>query len=342
MAEEFYPFDNTAVATELQWSRLMRVLSPDGVDALPANPDLAVTKTGTLTVSVAPGGAWLRGFLYRSDAAAQLTLPVNPASTPRIDRIVLRADLGGNNISVGYVLGTPSGTPVAPALTSSDATGVYELPLALVRVESTDTISTVTDNRAFLGRPVAIGTSANRPVTGGRPTVAIETDTGRVITSRADGTWNVGLADDLYRPLFLYSASRGITLSDTWDTDLTSASSPTVDILFTAPPSGRVMIRCGAYVSVDTSAATALMAVRLTSAAGVTYWAATGAPAADRYLQFQAPSYSGSTDPGASLSGSFYAPTLTPGTAYNATLRYRVSAGTGIFDERWLEVDPLP
>ena len=346
MAEAFYPFDNSAVTTELQWSRMMRILMPDGVDAIPVNSALRVEKTGNLTCNVLVGNAWVRGFYYTLDTAAkQLTFAVNAATTARIDMVVLRVDWDNNNMTPVVLQGTAAASPVPPAITKNESLGIFDLPLAEVRVENNDVISTVTDRRRFIGRPIVYCASDNRPDPEGRPILAFETNTNRMIYNSGSGAWNVGLGDDIYRPLYAYSGDSGYTSTTTaWDTTLTDSATPSLVLSFTAPPSGRAMIRVGAFLANNTSDAAAYMAVRVRDAGGGDYWAfgVPGESSPDRVIVYNGPFKEGVTYSGSTCAGTFYAATLTPNTRYTVTLGYRASSGTAQVDDRWIEVQPLP
>jgi hypothetical protein len=79
--------------------------------------------------------AWLRGHTWSSDPStdAVVALATNTSGNTRIDRIVLRYSRTTNNVTVAVVQGTPSGSPVTPALTqNTGSTGVFEISLARV------------------------------------------------------------------------------------------------------------------------------------------------------------------------------------------------------------------
>lgn len=347
MTIEAYPFENSNISTEVQWQRMARLWMPDGVDTVPSGGSLKVTHSAGLTVSIAEGHAILRGIFYRQVGAITRSCVVNGSTFPRLDRVVLRCDLGANTIEPLVITGTPAATPTAPAMSYTET--VFDLPLATVRVEANDTIAAggVSDKRRYVGRPVVYCTSDNRPDPQGRPMLAFETDKDRVIyTDGTSGTWIVGIGNDVFRPIYAYSGDNGTTTRTTWDTTLDNTGTTTVSATFTAPPSGRAMIRIGANLATNTSNAIVYMAVRVRSAAGTDYWAfndpAVTAP--DRMIYFNASPFSGTGTTGASCAGTFYASTLTPGTVYTATLGYRVSGAgqVGTWDDRWIEIQPLP
>lgn len=108
---------------------------------------LRVTMSG-LTATIGAGFAFIRGYMYAHEAPLK-TLTLSAASTvsgmDRIDRIVLRLDVSARTITAELKTGTASSSPTAPALTN--AGGVYEIPLAQIRVKANTSTGTVTDER---------------------------------------------------------------------------------------------------------------------------------------------------------------------------------------------------
>lgn len=157
MAEFYYPFDtgNGASVTQAQWQRMAQYWTRSGVAGDASTGYLKVTATGVnMQTTVSPGEAFIRGFFYQTDAPITLTHVSNTAGNPRLDLVVLQLDTNLDLIKVVIKQGTPSATPVAPTPTYPTVlTGnIYEIPLALVRVENgvTAIASTkVTDSRVF-------------------------------------------------------------------------------------------------------------------------------------------------------------------------------------------------
>lgn len=149
MAQSSFPFENVDT-TETQFSQMFRTLNA-GVNGTPAGTELKVTAGTGLQVSVALGQAMVRGHFYNSTAAELLTVSTANPTNPRIDTVVLRLDPVANSIVLAVVAGTAAASPVAPALTQTDA-GVYEFPLANVAVAAgAGTVGTITDRRTFMG-----------------------------------------------------------------------------------------------------------------------------------------------------------------------------------------------
>jgi hypothetical protein len=109
-----------------------------------------VTLTSGLGISVASGKAVVQGFLARSDAGVALACAAADPTNPRIDRVVLHADLTAHTLTVQMLTGTPAPSPVPPALTQTST--VWEVSLYQVRVNATQTTLTggsLTDERTY-------------------------------------------------------------------------------------------------------------------------------------------------------------------------------------------------
>lgn len=90
--------------------------------------NLQVLANNNMTVTLKAGKAWINGYFYIN--TDDLILPVDVADgvLNRIDRIVLKMDTVGRNITVKVKKGTFASSPVAPIL-QRDA-DVYELGIA--------------------------------------------------------------------------------------------------------------------------------------------------------------------------------------------------------------------
>lgn len=190
MTQRSFPYTGATVATELDWSKLVRAMGAlDGVIADdPAGLDLKATANGGTTVSVAVGSALVNGFYYESDAVVALNVPPNAGGSARLDRVVLRSSQTANSSVLTYVTGGTS----APAL-SADRTDVFDLPIAQVTVAAGSSVvpsGNVADQRIFYGKPGAMSIStARRTPTRGQliiegsassPTILIGTGSGWV------------------------------------------------------------------------------------------------------------------------------------------------------------------
>lgn len=154
MAESFFPFDAGvgASVTENEWQRMARRFLATGVIGDNYLSGLALIATGdSLTVTVQPGGAWIEGFYYDTDAAVPLVLSAAPPALPRIDTIVVRLDRTANAVTLAVVEGVAAGSPTAPTLTQTDA--LYDLPLYDVLRPAAQSVvnpGDLTDRRLFV------------------------------------------------------------------------------------------------------------------------------------------------------------------------------------------------
>jgi hypothetical protein len=168
MTETSYPFASSSIATEDQWSAMMRMAQVDGVFATdPSATDLLVTGSNASTVAVAAGEAWVQGTYYANSASLNVNVPTNSGGgAARKDLIVLRRDPAGDLVSVKYKTGSTS----FPTLTQT-LNGTWEIPLAQITVAAGASVvapSGVVDQRWFAGRPAALSNPNGRrpPVKG--------------------------------------------------------------------------------------------------------------------------------------------------------------------------------
>ena len=105
----------------------------DGLYAEDGRAGLKVVPAEGLKVEVAPGYAFIRGYMYHNDAP--LVFDLAPADTilDRLDRVVLRFDEVAREIKLTVTTGEFSSTPAAPDLEESST--IKELGLAQVLVK---------------------------------------------------------------------------------------------------------------------------------------------------------------------------------------------------------------
>lgn len=167
MTQSSWPFEN-ADTSETQYSYLIRELLDPGVAGAPGDTTLKVSPATTgLSVAVAPGRAFARGYMIAVTGSEVLGLGAAHASLSRVDRVVVRFDPTANAATLVVLPGTP-GQGAAPALTVTD-TGVFELALASVTVaagQTTVSAADVVDERVYLGN---LWTTASRPGTSRNP-----------------------------------------------------------------------------------------------------------------------------------------------------------------------------
>ena len=102
-----------------------------GVYPSPAT-NLQVTAGSGMNVVVSAGKAWLNGYFYQNTAALTLSLTNASGTLKRIDSIVIRCDFTNRLMKAAVKVGTPSSSPVAPALVRT--ADLYEIQLATVYI----------------------------------------------------------------------------------------------------------------------------------------------------------------------------------------------------------------
>lgn len=199
MAEFSAPFDGSSIATELQWSRMARRWGSDGVHTEdPSTTTLKVTASGTTTVAVGAGMAFVNGFFYHLDATKNLSVTANATGAARVDLVVLRCDQSANSVTAVY----KTGGTTAPPLTQAED-GVWEIPLAQCTVAAASNVVTaanVIDRRYFTSRGVLPSVASGRPPSV-KNTLLIE-GTDLYVGDGADWKWlsSVGVKDFTYAP----------------------------------------------------------------------------------------------------------------------------------------------
>jgi len=110
------------------------------------NDDLKVTASG-MRATVAAGRAWINGHYFLNDSPHSFAAVSAPIGGARWDRIFLRLnkEVSARSVSLVYVQGTESNTPVKPAPTRTDM--IHDLVLADIYVGTNATSVTVTDTR---------------------------------------------------------------------------------------------------------------------------------------------------------------------------------------------------
>ncbi|MGH0511155.1 hypothetical protein ACQVN8_25645 [Bacillus paranthracis] len=97
--------------------------------------NLQVIASGTnMKVTLRAGAAWINGYMYQNTTDFDLTIQTADAVNSRKDRVVLRLDHEKREIKAYVKKGTPSSSPVSPAL-QRDA-DAYELAVAEVHVRN--------------------------------------------------------------------------------------------------------------------------------------------------------------------------------------------------------------
>lgn len=137
MAESSWPDPaDGRVVTEEQYERLAARFSDDGLDASPFDAVPVVAGSGMQVLVRAGLRGIVRGFQWESgEADVPLAISSNASGATRTDWVVLRLDRSDWRVRTAVRPGSPGGG--LPALIQqTGATGVYEVPLATVRVTS--------------------------------------------------------------------------------------------------------------------------------------------------------------------------------------------------------------
>ncbi|MYW48890.1 hypothetical protein [Streptomyces sp. SID161] len=181
MADDSWPSPahNSRVISDVEYEQIAARFSDNGVYGSPADAPVVSAGIG-LTVNIRPDVyASVRGHAWYSGSSA-VTLPIAPNASgqERRDRIVLRLDRATWTVRVAVRQGASSMTP--DPVQQIGATGVFEIPLAVVSLQSGAGTVTVTRSELYAGarsRPCTSKTLNPNPVAG---ELAVETDTGRV------------------------------------------------------------------------------------------------------------------------------------------------------------------
>lgn len=169
MAYDSWPFVNKPT-TDLQYSRLFRLVQRSGVAGAPATNELKLTSPNALMVThLGVGVAYHRGFFFDNSSLTIIGHADANATNPRIDRVVLRLDFNqtlANRVMPFVIAGQPSTNPSPPNLTQ-EFNGIWDLPIARVRVDAGATsipAANVFDERQFIGDQIGRWTTSTRPL----------------------------------------------------------------------------------------------------------------------------------------------------------------------------------
>ncbi|QKW48872.1 hypothetical protein [Streptomyces buecherae] len=127
MTEISYPFSEPsesggqAALSQLDWQDMALMWAGDRVDFRLTNPSysgealpFSARVINGRTIELRPGAAWVGGFYYRSNSVLTVDIEANPTEKPRVDIIVVRADVPKGSSNIVAVKGQPSKTPIAP------------------------------------------------------------------------------------------------------------------------------------------------------------------------------------------------------------------------------------
>jgi hypothetical protein len=147
VAETSFPVAGGAGVTDAAYERLMGPITGVGRYNFGPTPGQLNTplifadNTGRQVKAYANQSAIIRGFRWESGTTPPVVaLDANTSGNPRLDLIVLRLDRSNFTVRLGKTNGTPASVPAAPAaIQDAGSTGVWEMPVATVRVTSSGT-----------------------------------------------------------------------------------------------------------------------------------------------------------------------------------------------------------
>ena len=149
MAEYFRFFDSTEDdIREYQASEFAEYFSrflSDGVYTKDGQMGLKVTTVSGFNIKVSPGFAFIRGYMYKSDADIEFTLDSSDAVLDRIDRVILKLDIVNRTMNIQLKKGTMGSQPSPPSLI--DDASIKELPISQIRINHGSTTGIIIDER---------------------------------------------------------------------------------------------------------------------------------------------------------------------------------------------------
>lgn len=308
MAEFSGPFTGSAISTELDWSRMSRRWGLDGAHAFqPSDNTLKVIASGTDTVLVSIGSAFVNGFYYNLDANKTLAVPANAGGAARVDLVVLRASQSANSVTAEY----KTGGLTAPTLTQDEA-GVWEIPLAQCTVGAGSSVvaaANVADRRYLTGRPAIPSIPGAR-----RPSIKNQllVEDGKLyVGDGADWRWlaSQGVVDSTYTPVWNSAATIINWGSGSLNIGRYQAVGSRVDVTIQLQPTG------------NPPEYTEPIQVTLPP----------GLPAVATHRSLFIWNYTSGNDEGSAVGIGFTFPT-TDGTGKIARLRYPTSEGNSVLD----------
>jgi hypothetical protein len=157
---DFFPFDSGpgSNVAEAQWGLMAKNWLATGVIKGALNEFAVYADSTGMQCKVKSGNAWIQGFFFQTTAETIIPISAANATNPRIDRIAVQVDWTNNNISLIAIQGTPSASPIAPALTQNNS--IWQISLAQVYVGanvSTIAAGNITDQRVIVSSTSQIG-----------------------------------------------------------------------------------------------------------------------------------------------------------------------------------------
>ena len=146
--EEGMPIFDRAESSDFLAMFISRIIS-DGVLAQPADCFQVIANDG-LRLKVRPGFGIVRGRFAMDTQDFEVVIPEAPTAYKRIDRVILRANYLMRRCEIIVKPGVAAQEPKPPELLQPESGDYYELCLALVAVNSNQTVITqanITDTR---------------------------------------------------------------------------------------------------------------------------------------------------------------------------------------------------
>ena len=169
------------LTTDADWETLAAGMGAgDGVILNPTTSLAPSLDSVGRNAVMAAGACVVKGKLWSCDAPFNTAIPAASGSN-RIDRLVMRLNRTAGTATAFLqpvvITGTPSGTPVIPALTQT-TTGIWDMPISHWTSASTGALTGLIDERFDTGKSMQSGLAANMPLWLVRPTLYFQTDTG--------------------------------------------------------------------------------------------------------------------------------------------------------------------
>lgn len=225
MGETSFPYAGGGGVTDARYEVLMAEVTGSGRIAYNpssetmSQPLVYGNSTGRQVGVHSNMAALVRGFRWETDGAGLMEpVEANTSGQPRIDLAVLRLTRSDYKVRFAIVRGVPSSSPSPPAATQdTGSTGVWELPIALIRVTS-DTaagLPTISGNDVtpldnFIAQSPRTGHSGRRPPAAWGA-LWTEYDTGRSYIGRG-GSWHLIGENGPYTRLAASNAWNSATL----------------------------------------------------------------------------------------------------------------------------------
>jgi len=160
MAEISYPFaaasagGGSPLVSQLQWQAMSHLWAADRIDFQLVNSSYSTTELPFYPqlvgsdISIGAGAAWVGGFYYKNDAPWVVPAPTNSGAQPRIDLVVIRADMSAGSVNLAIKTGQAAANPLEPTVQRTPG-GVWEMPICMIRCEANNGARSIGDRRRF-------------------------------------------------------------------------------------------------------------------------------------------------------------------------------------------------